>query len=98
MILIIPEKEYRPDLSIIALREFSETEVREAVEELRNEGVVVRIREQTNRRIPGRGIQISDKYVSLDKGSNVYLLGSSVLSKDRFIHVFFLRRSLGKPN
>ncbi len=63
MVLIIPEKEYTPDSSLLALREFDEAEIAAAIQELRDEGVVVRIREQVNRRIPGRGIQISDKYV-----------------------------------
>lgn len=66
MILMTPEDQYDPTHAFAVLNRY-EPYVKEAIDLVKETGAIVKVKGGSDRRIPGRGFHVSDKYISFNR-------------------------------
>lgn len=69
MILMTPEEQYDSTHAFAILNAYPHDIINKALEEGKNAGTIVRVKGGTDRRVPGRGYNISDKFLSIMTGN-----------------------------
>ncbi|KAK9768259.1 hypothetical protein K7432_001226 [Basidiobolus ranarum] len=69
MILMTPEDQYDSSHAFSILNIFPHTQIVEALEDAKEAGTIVKVKGGFNRRIPGRGFHVSDKFLSVLTGT-----------------------------
>ncbi|CAB4436060.1 unnamed protein product [Rhizophagus irregularis] len=67
MILMTPEDQYDPTHAFAVLNRY-EPYVKEAIDLVKETGAIVKVKGGSDRRIPGRGFHVSDKFLSVISG------------------------------
>ncbi|GBC02145.1 hypothetical protein RclHR1_04480009 [Rhizophagus clarus] len=67
MILMTPEDQYDPTHAFAVLNRY-EPYVKEAIDLVKETGAIVKVKGGSDRRIPGRGFHVSDKFLSIISG------------------------------
>ncbi|CAJ0758213.1 2839_t:CDS:10 [Entrophospora sp. SA101] len=69
IILMTPEDQYDSSHAFSILNYYPEVLVTESLELIKDTGVIVRVKAGNDRRVPGRGYHVSDKFLSVISGS-----------------------------
>ncbi|ORY03011.1 hypothetical protein K493DRAFT_334426 [Basidiobolus meristosporus CBS 931.73] len=69
MILMTPEDQYDSSHAFSILNIFPHNQIVEALEDAKEAGTIVKVKGGFNRRIPGRGFHVSDKFLSVLTGT-----------------------------
>jgi len=64
MILMTPKEQYSSTQAFSVLNSFSQEEIILAIQKAKNESMLVKVKGFTDRRVPGRGFHLSDKFLS----------------------------------
>ncbi|CAG8599004.1 4272_t:CDS:2, partial [Dentiscutata heterogama] len=69
MILMTPDDKYDPSHAFSILNFYPDATVKNAIEKLKDTGAIVKVKGGSDRRVPGRGYQFSDRFISVISGS-----------------------------